>query len=155
MLDVDMAALVELERLMRHAEKPYIRQKAQAIWNLAQGKSAKEVAGYLKLHPQTINNWLRRYEAEGSASFAVKPGRGRPQRADRQEIENVLRQSPRNFGIDETRWTLEALSRVAVSLSGFTPSGVYRALKRFRLSYKRGQPLVHSPDPQYEQKRAT
>jgi len=33
-----------------------------------------------------------------------------------------------------------------------TPSGLSRALKRLRISYKRGRSYVHSPDPNYQQK---
>jgi hypothetical protein len=38
-------------------------------------------------------------------------------------------------------------------LKGFTDAGVYYALVRAGFRYKRGQPHLHSPDPEYEEKR--
>ena len=34
----------ELQRLMRRAEKPHMRMKAAALWNLSRGKRRREVA---------------------------------------------------------------------------------------------------------------
>lgn len=153
MLKASAEDIKELEVLMKRGSKPYIRRKATALWNLAQGRSQREVAAFLGASRASIVEWKQRFEAEGVAGFSLRPGRGRPQRARADEIEAVLRQSPRNFGIPQTRWTLDSLAQVVPSLRGFTPSGVWRVLQRSGLSYKRGQPLIHSPDPAYLQKR--
>jgi hypothetical protein len=63
-------------------------------------------------------------------------------------------QAPDNFGIKQTRWTLRALAQAVPSLRGFSPSGVKRALARAGFSYKRGQPVQHSPDPDYAEKKS-
>jgi transposase len=153
MLKVSPEELNNLESAMRSGAKAHLRRKATALWNLAQGRSQREVAAFLGASRTSIIQWKRRFEAEGLAGLELRPGRGRPQRAELAEIEVVLRQSPRNFGIPQTRWTLEALAQAAPSLHGFTPSGVWRVLQRGSLGYKRGQPLIHSPDPAYAQKR--
>ena len=31
----------------------------------------------MRIHPVSVNNWLTRYQAEGTAGLATKPGRGR------------------------------------------------------------------------------
>jgi transposase len=143
----------ELELLMKRAPKAHIRRKAMALWNLAQGRSQREVAVFLGASRASIQDWKRRFETEGVAGLELRPGRGRPRQAQLEEVEAVLRQTPHNFGIPQTRWTLELLTQVVPSLKGFTPSGVWRVLHRYGLSYKRGQPVVHSPDPAYVQKR--
>jgi len=74
-------------------------------------------------------------------------------KADAREIERYVRQSPRNFGIGRTHWTLTTLVQVVPSLRGFSPYGAQKALARAGFGYKRGQPHVHSPDPQYEVKK--
>jgi transposase len=153
MLKVTEGQLQELEGLMKRAPKAHIRRKATALWNLAQGRSQRQVAAFLGASRASIVNWKKRFETEGVAGLGLRPGRGRPRRAQSEEIEVVLRQSPRNFGIQETRWTLSSLAHVVPSLEGFTDSGVWRALRRSGLSYKRGQPLVHSPDRAYDLKR--
>ena len=68
-------------------------------------------------------------------------------------MEQVLRQSPRSFGLAQTRWTLRALTQVAPSLRGFSEMGVWKVLNRMGFRYKRGQPHLFSPDSQYEEKR--
>ena len=153
MLKASTEDIKELEALMKRAGKPHIRRKATALWNLAQGRSQREVAAFLGASRASIVEWKQRFETEGIAGLSLRPGRGRPRRAQADEIEAVLRQSPRNFGMPQTRWTLDLLTQVVPSLRGFTPSGVWRVLQRSGLSYKRGQPLIHSPDPAYVQKR--
>jgi transposase len=153
MLNASPEQVAELEALMRRAPEAHIRRKATALWNLAQGRSQHEVAAFLGASRASIVAWKQRFETEGIAGLYVRPGRGRPRVAQAEEIEAVVRQSPRNYGIPQTRWTLDLLAQVVPSLRGFTASGVWRALRRSGLSYKRGQPLIYSPDPLYVQKR--
>ncbi len=142
-----------LQGLMRHAEKPHVRMKAAALWNLSRGKTRREVAEFLGVSTVSVNAWVKRFRAHGVAGLAIRPGRGRPARAQAAEVEQVLRQSPRSFGLAQTRWTLRALAQVAPSLRGFSEMGVWKVLNRMGFRYKRGQPHLFSPDPQYEEKR--
>jgi len=155
MLELAEQQISELEDLMRHAPKPYVRRKATALWNLAQGRTIAQVAQFLDTSPSRVSAWKAGYLDMGIESFLVRPGRGRPRQAESVEIESYLRQSPRNFGLPLTRWSLSALAETVPSLKGFTPSGVWRALRRCGFSYKRGQPLIYSPDPAYVQKRGS
>jgi transposase len=143
----------ELQRLMRQAGKPHVRMKAVALWNLGQGKTRREVAEFLGVSAVSISAWTKRFRAEGVVGLAIRPGRGRPARAQEAEVEQVLRQSPRSFGLAQTRWTLRALAQVAPSLRGFSEMGVWKVLHRMGFRYKRGQPHLSSPDPEYEKKR--
>lgn len=144
----------ELKRLMRTAPQAYVRKKALALWNLSQGKTQREVATVLDVSRMSLRAWGRRYVAEGAAGLRVRPGRGRPGRADIEEITEVLHRSPRTFGLPQTRWTLASLGQAAPSLKGFTPAGIWYVLQRAGLSYKRAQPRITSPDPEYVEKRA-
>lgn len=153
MLELSKEDWEKLEGLMKRAPKAHLRRKATALWNLGQGRTQTEVAAFLGVSQKAVSKWKLRFEAEGLAGLELRPGRGRPRRAREEEIEAALRQSPRNLGRPETRWTLSALAQVVPSLQGFSDSGVWRALKRSGFSYKRGQPLLHSPDPSYVQKR--
>ena len=102
---------------------------------------------------QSLYAWQGRFLAEGVPGLEIRRGRGRKPRADMAEIERHVLQTPENFGLRQTRWTLRALAETVPSLRGFTPSGVARVLKRTGFSYKRGQPVQHSPDPDYEKKK--
>jgi len=64
-----------------HAQKAYLRERASAILQVADGRSARWVAmeGLLRpRQPDTVCEWLNRYEAEGIADLSVRDGRGRP-----------------------------------------------------------------------------
>lgn len=153
MLQLSESEEKELRRLMRHAEKPHIRTKATALWNLSRGKPQREVAEFLGTSTVSVRAWVQRFRVEGAAGLAIRPGRGRPARAQAAEVEQVVRQSPRAFGLAQTRWTLRALAQVVPSLHGFSEMGVWKVLHRLGFRYKRGQPHLTSPDPEYEEKR--
>lgn len=143
----------ELRTLMLKATKPHLRTKATALWNLGRGKTRYQVADVLGVSMVSITAWAQRYRAEGVAGLGVHPGRGRKGQAVLSEVEYYLRQSPRAFGLAQTRWTLRSLAQVVPSLHGFTDMGVWKVLNRAGFRYKRGQPHLHSPDPLYEEKR--
>lgn len=63
-----------------HAEKPYLRERASALIQIAEGASGHWVArhGLLKERdPDTIYSWLDRYEAESIDGLTIRDGRGR------------------------------------------------------------------------------
>lgn len=66
-----------------------------------------------------------------------------------------MRRSPKQFGHQQSRWTLHALRQTIYWLRGLTLGGVSRLLKRVKISLKRGRLYLHSPDRAYEAKRST
>ena len=63
-----------------HARQPYLRERAAALLKIADGMPAALVArqGLLRpRRPDTVYDWLDRYQATGSAGMKVHPGRGR------------------------------------------------------------------------------
>lgn len=143
----------ELTRMARRGQPAYVRPKALALLNLAEGRAVKEVAASLRVSRQSVSAWRHRYLEQGVAGLRVQPGRGRKPQADPQELERYVRQSPRHFGVARTRWTLATLAQVVPSVKGFSAYGVQKALARAGFGYKRGQPWLHSPDPAYEAKK--
>ena len=144
---------IELEHEAKHATKAYLRTKALALLNLKEGYKPAEIGRILRVSRQAIHQWKRRYLGQGLAGLLVQEGRGRKPRADLQQLETYARQSPRAFGVNRTRWTLSLLAEKVPSLQGFTAYGVQKALERAGFSYKRGQPWLHSPDPDYLEKK--
>jgi hypothetical protein len=70
----------ELEDVRNHHPKPYMRERAAAILKIADGVSGRETARHRLLRPHwpdTIYEWVRRYQAEGIAGLKIRPGRGR------------------------------------------------------------------------------
>jgi transposase len=145
----------ELSKAARTHPTAHVRLKALAILNVGRGRKIMEVARIFVASRQSVYSWIERYLAGGIEGLEVQSGRGRKAQADPQEIEQYVLQTPENFGLRQTRWTLKALADVVPSLRGFTASGVKRALARAGFSYKRGQPVQHSPDPEYTKKKST
>jgi len=70
----------ELVYLRDHAPKPYIREKAAALIKVADGQPVYKVAQYELLKPRkpdTVTDWVERYQAEGVKGLYVRKGRGR------------------------------------------------------------------------------
>jgi len=135
----------------RHA-KPGVRVKALAVGAVARGQTREAVAQTFGRSAASVGEWVKRYRAHGLAGLEIAPGRGRPAQVNERELEHYALQTPRNFGIKRSRWTLRLLAQTVPSLQGFTDAGVQQALRRCGISYKRGQPWMLSPDPQYEKK---
>jgi transposase len=152
-MELSAAEIRELKQVARRGEPSYVRVKALALLNLNAGRSVTEVARLLWVSRESVYSWRRRYRAGGVSGLAVAAGRGRRGQADLKEIEHYLRQSPRQFGLSQTRWSLQGLARVVPSLRGFSAYGVQKALRRAGYRYKRGQPHLHSPDPAYAVKK--
>jgi hypothetical protein len=70
----------ELVQLRDHARQPYVRERAAALLKIADGLPAAHVArqGLLRpRRPDTVYEWLDRYQATGCPGMKVHAGRGR------------------------------------------------------------------------------
>ena len=70
----------ELLEIRDHAQKPYVRERAAALLQVSEGKSGRWVAqnGLVRpRQPDTVYDWLNRYEAEGVDGLYMEDGRGR------------------------------------------------------------------------------
>lgn len=154
----------ELEQIRTRHPKPYMRERAAAILKVEAGQSAHQVAlkGLLQRRdPDTLYEWLDRFEAEGAAGLKVRPGRGRKpafatrhtdEASARLELLHLVRREPRLFGYPRSRWTLEMIKASCPWLELETQAGLWQLLKRLEISYKRGRDYLYSPDPYYEAK---
>lgn len=69
------------------------------------------------------------------------------------EIEQLLHDSPRQYGIPRSRWRLKDIRQVVSWLEGCTLAGVYQILQRLKISLKQATGYVRSPDPNWHLKR--
>ena len=72
--------------------------------------------------------------------------------AARNQVEYLLHQSPRRYGLSRTRWRLQDVGRALKWLQGCSEPGIYKVLKRLGFSRKRAMNFIHSPDPDYHRK---
>jgi hypothetical protein len=69
------------------------------------------------------------------------------------EIEQLLHDSPRRHGISRSRWRLKDIRQVISWLKDCTLAGVHQILKRLKICLKQATGYVRSPDPDRHLKR--
>lgn len=69
-------------------------------------------------------------------------------------VREVVRRTPRLFGLERSRWRLADLGRVVPWLRDRAPGSIHRLLHRLAIRYKRGRASFHSPDLAYDAKLA-
>lgn len=140
---------------------PYLRERAAAILQVADGKSPHCVArhGLLKPRdPDIVYEWLRRYARMGLAGLFQKPRRHgeRLSATDGFKVySTILTETPEDDGFKSGRWSLKLLRDALgfVSKAYQSVSGVWYVLQRLRLRIKRGrQNSGISWDPEFQHK---
>ena len=76
-VELTKAQRTALEKGYREGERHAFRVRCQMILLKSEGRTSAEVADILGGCEVVVNNWLKRYEAEGIAGLRTKPGRGR------------------------------------------------------------------------------
>lgn len=76
----------------------------------------------------------------------------RPKSEVQAEVEALLHNSPRVYGIPRARWRLQDVRRALNWLNGYSEAGIYKVLKRLGFSRKQALNFIHSPDPNYRAK---
>jgi transposase len=157
----------ELHQTMLSNPTAYLRERAAALLKIAAGQTPHAVALgglYHPRDPDTVYDWLDRYQAQGFSGLIIRPGRGRkPAFAGvyataaeaHDALLHVVRRDPRELRESRSRWTLAALQRVCAWLGQISRPGVSQVLKRLRIQYKRGRAYLRSPDPDYLAKLLT
>ncbi len=69
------------------------------------------------------------------------------------EIEHLLHDSPRDYGISRSRWRLKDIGQVIPWLQDCTLAGIYQIMQRLKIGLKRATGFVRSPDPKRHLKR--
>ena len=67
-------------------------------------------------------------------------------------MEHLVRRDPRQCGLTQTRWTLDAIRSPLVWGRDAALSGIARILDRLGITWQRARSHGHSPDPHYQAK---
>jgi transposase len=59
--------------IMKHSEKPRIRQRAHAIWLSSKAFSLDKIATILEVNRDTVSNWLNQWEQLGLIGLKDQP----------------------------------------------------------------------------------
>jgi transposase len=67
----------ELEDGRRTGKSHAFRERCQMILLKSEKRPSREIAHFLGCHKITVNEWVKRFEAEGIEGLKMRPGRGR------------------------------------------------------------------------------
>lgn len=81
---LDETARAALEKGHRSGKTHAFRKRCQLVLLKAQGRGSAEVGQIIKLGSASVDNWVKRYQAEGIKGLATKPGRGPKPKLDKQ-----------------------------------------------------------------------
>ena len=140
----------------------FVLRRCQILLASARGERAPTIARQLGCDDQTVRNVIHGFNATGLA--VLQEGSSRPHRlrttfSDEaaQRLKDLLHHSPRDFGKERSRWTLELAAQVSfeqgIISSPVSDESVRRALKRLKTNWKRAKHWITSPDPQYQLKK--
>ncbi len=79
----------------------------------SEGRGAPAVAAHLRLNPQTVRDWVKRFNAAGLAGLADRPRPGRPPTYTPEQVGAVLAAAlsdPQELGLPFACWTLDRLA---------------------------------------------
>lgn len=120
----------EVERLASSRTAPARAvERAQIIWQAHQGRPVSQIADHLRLNPQTVRDWLKRFNAQGLAGLDDRPRSGKPPTYTPEQTGEVIAcalSDPQTLGLPFACWTLDRLEAYLNEQKGI-------AIKRSRI----------------------
>lgn len=152
----------QLEEALRSPDAFRLR-RAQYLLASSRGLLPRQIAATYGGCEQSIRNVIRAFNTIGLDCLTPQSRRPKsavPQLAGErlEQLQGLVRQSPRAFGKSQSVWTTALLAEVACE-QGLTKQTVSdetirRALKRLQVNWKRAKHWIASPDPQYLLKKS-
>lgn len=159
-------SLIETERKQLEAglrsNDGFVLRRCQIVLASARGQHAPAIAELVGCNDETVRDVIRAFNERGLG--VLQRGSTRPHKTQAafapvqaERLQEMLHQSPRNFGKPTSVWTLELAAEVSFE-QGWTATRVsdetIRAtLARQKVSWQRAKRWIVSPDPEYERKK--
>jgi transposase len=151
----------QLKTALRSSDA-FVLRRAQIILASQRGERASRIARSLGCGSQTVRDAIHDFDKRGLDALVEGSSRPAEVHAAFDEdgacaLKELLHQSPSNFGIEESFWTLEYAAEVSFEqglterrVSGET---IRATLARLGLRWRRAKRWIESPDPEYARKK--
>jgi len=149
----------EREELERLSQDQAVGYRAQIILFSGEGYRVNEIAVLVKVFPDKVRKWIRRYEREGRAGLQKRPRAKRGWKfseAAQQGLKELALSDPRSLGYKFSTWTLEALCGAAVErgvVESISREWMRRILGRQGVKWRVSGLVLKSRDPDYARKK--
>ena len=135
----------ELRRLARCERHGRVTARPLAIANGLDGLNRKAAGQADGMEPQTLRDWVIRYNEPGPEGLRNRPRLGRKPRLDEGQqaaLKAVILRGPRPERDGVSRWRIKDLCRIAEERFGvvYRPGGMLRLVKGLNLSWQKTRP---------------
>lgn len=140
----------------------FVLRRCQILLASSRRERPPQIAQNLGCGAQTVRNAIHDFNNRGLD--ALKPGSSRPRHLrtafDEEGAEalwEILHQDPRNFGKQDTFWTLQYAAQVSfeegLTDRRVTGETIRATLDRLGVRWERAKRWIESPDPEYARKK--
>ncbi len=142
-----------LQEEIRRSQDSRYDHRLHGVLLVAQGMTCPDAAGLLGDAPRSVENWVRRFEAEGLAGLQEGERPGRPPRLSARqlaEVDAILRKPPREAGMSGNLWDGKTLAAWIKRQHGIR-LGVrqcQRLFRQFGFRLRKPRPMVAPADPE-------
>ena len=151
----------QLKSALRSSDA-FVMRRAQIILASDRKERASQIALSLGCGSQTVRDVIHDFDERGLE--ALIEGSSRPVEVHAafdedgaEALRELLHHSPREFGIEESFWTLEYAAEVSfeqgLTERRVTGETIRATLARLGLRWKRAKHWIESPDPEYARKK--
>ncbi len=154
----------EREQLKAGLRSPdgFMLRRCQIVLASDRGEHAIAIARSVGCDDETVRDVIKGFNAIGLE--ALKMGSRRPHKTQAAftpitagKLKDILHQSPRNFGKETSRWTLDLAAEVSFEndlvAAQITGETIRATLQRMGVKWTRAKHWITSPDPEYERKK--
>jgi putative transposase len=137
LLPQDIMEEEELLKLYKQEKQARVKQRLLAIYLMQRDKiSSYKVANILEVNPQSVRNWIKRYNTEGTSGLRDKPKEGRPKEISEQMLKTILEQIDKGQEI----WTLKKIQmNLRQTGTQVSQTAIFYRLQRSGYSWKSGR----------------
>jgi transposase len=142
----------EREVLLSWARRPKSAQaqaqRARIVLRCGDGLSNQLVAQDLRVSPQTVGKWRRRFVRQRVAGLLDEPRVGTSRKLEDSEIEQVIVRTLETMPRNATHWSVRSMA----AATGHSPTSIFRIWSTFQLQPHRSETFKLSTDPQFVEK---
>jgi transposase len=132
----------------RHSSGQALALRCRVVLGCAEGRSSKDVAAELGVHPVTVSKWRHRFAQDRLEGLTDAPRPGAPRKIGDDVVEAVIVDTLESAPPDATHWSTRSLAKKH-GISRETTREIWRA---FGLKPWQQDSFKVSPDPQLVEK---
>jgi len=152
----------ELERGLKSSNKTVVWRSQAILMSSKEGMNPRQISERIGYGGEIIRRVIHAFNEHGiraiyPESHAPKTDTRAFNDAAREKLKELVRQSPRDFGIENSVWTLRELAQVSYQ-EGLTswlvhPDTISETLHQLGVTWKKAKRHIQSPDAHYHVKK--